>query len=523
MAPEISPRRLNPLSPISSAALALIRAWPVVLLSVARSTWEILILFIAALVIWRIAVWSRTYWSLDQAGLVMRSGIWRRQTQTVPPQRVQQIEIRRSLRHRLLGLAVVRVGLAGGGDDNQVELDALRSGEASELQRVLEHWRTLGTQIPNVWPAPTGFPMVLAPAPEPITTPNIDSGTRTGSAIFQVRTWHLIAAGLSSRTLWLAPIAAIGGALQLSGDLGRGEEARETLRDWVTSTGPVIAVPVIATAAVALAVGSHLVRNHRYRITRHRDEFILSRGLVETRSVTVPQARIQAVQMTSNWIRVMLGLAAMQIHTADLGPRSAGAVDVPIGSRTELISLGDRLLGVPAAAIICRRHPLAAIRREVFRRLLRLVPVAIMASLAIGGLVQTTEAHLLIAAGIGALLAVASGILAATRRATGWDDAAIVTRSGFFTRTQWTVPIGHLQSVATMQNPFQRRLGLISLRLDVAGTRSGVMIRDLGVTEAGNLLAHLAPSDQPHETSRSARTASSALNVQASGMTSRRP
>jgi putative membrane protein len=491
MAPEISARRLNPLSPVASTALALIRAWPVVLLSVARSTWEVLILFIIAIVIWRIAVWSRTYWSLDEAGLVMRSGIWRRQTQTVPPQRVQQIEIRRGLRHRLLGLAVVRVGLAGSGDDNQVELDALRSGEASELQRVLEHWRTLGTQTPAVWPAPTGFPMVLAPAPEAITPPRVRSDASISPAIFEVRTWHLIAAGLSSRTLWVAPIAAIGGALQLSGDLGRGEETRETLRDWVTSSGPLIAVPVIASAAVALAIGSHLVRNHRYRITRHGGEFILSRGLVETRSVTVPQARIQALQITANWIRVILGLATMQIHTADLGPRSAGAVDVPIGSRKELIPLGDRLLGLPAAAIICERHPLAAVRREVFRRVLRLVPVSVIATLAIGGIVRTTPTHLAIAAGSGGLLAVISGILAATQRATGWNDSAIVTRSGFYTRTQWTVPNGRIQSVGSTQNPFQRRLGLMSLRLDVAGTRSGVMIKDLSVTEAERLLAHL--------------------------------
>jgi putative membrane protein len=346
--------------------------------------------------------------------------------------------------------------------------------------------------------------MVLAPAPTATATPTDEAISQSGSAsspaIFQVRTWHLIAAGLSSRTIWLAPIAAIGGALQLFGDLGRGEQARDTLREFVTSSGPLIAVLVIATAAVGLAVGSQLVKNFQYRITRHRNEFILSRGLIETQSVTVPQARIQAVQMTANWIRVLLGVASLQIHTADLGPRSGGAVDVPIGSRTELIPLSDQLLGVPAAAVICRRHPLAAIRREVFRRLLRLIPVAIIATFAIGGVANTTTTHLAIAAGVGALLALVSGILAATHRATGWNDSALVTRSGFFTRTQWTLPIGHLQSVATMQNPFQRRLGLISLRLDVAGTRSGVVIRDLGVTEAENLLTHLASSNPPHQT-----------------------
>jgi hypothetical protein len=131
----------------------------------------------------------------------------------------------------------------------------------------------------DVWPAPTGLPMVLAPAPTATATPTDEAISQSGSAsspaIFQVRTWHLIAAGLSSRTIWLAPIAAIGGALQLFGDLGRGEQARDTLREFVTSSGPLIAVLVIATAAVGLAVGSQLVKNFQYRITRHRNEFII--------------------------------------------------------------------------------------------------------------------------------------------------------------------------------------------------------------------------------------------------------
>jgi putative membrane protein len=489
MSPEIRPQRLHPLSPLASTGLAMIRAWPVVLLSVARSSWGVLIIFVGALVIWRVAVWSRTIWSLDDAGLVLRSGILRRQVQTVPPQRVQQIEIRRGLRHRMLGLAVVRVGLAGSGEENQVELDALLSSEAVHLERVLERWRTSHLAV---WPAPTGTP--LATLPPPAITPDTGIVGTNAPALFVVRTWHLIAAGLSSRTLWLAPLAAVGGALQLFGDLGRGEEAQTTLRDWLTSTELVVTVPLFVAAAVVLAVSSHLVRNHRFQVRRQRDEFVITRGLIEQRSVSVPKTRVQALQLTSNVVRVALGLATLQIHTADLGQRGSASVEIPIGSRRELLALGDQILEHPVSTISAVRHPFAAVRREVIRRSIRLIPLAVILVIALGGLAATTRDRLLLAAAVAGTIAAVTGVLAGLQRATGWNEKAILTRSGFFSRTQWIVPITRIQSVGTLQNPFQRRLGLITVRLDVAGTRSGVVIRDISVAEATVLQTTLEAS-----------------------------
>jgi putative membrane protein len=376
-----------------------------------------------------------------------------------------------------------------------VELDALRNSEAVHLQAVLESWRS---GPGHSWPAPTGTPEATIPPPS-ITAPTAP-GTATSiplhTVLYTVRTWHLIAAGLSSRTLWLAPLAAVGGALQLFGDLGRGEQAQTTLREWITSTELVITVPLFASAAVVLAVGAQLVRNHRFHVTRHRDEFVITRGLVEQRSVSIPQHRIQALQITSNLVRVVLRLATMQIYTADLGQRGAASVDVPIGPLKDLIALGDRLVTLPVSDIEVRRHPLAAIRREVIRRAIRLIPLSVILVLGVTGLNSTGRTMLLIAASGGAFIALITGILAGWHRATGWDQTAIVTRSGYFSRTQWCVPVQRIQSVGTVQNPFQRRLGLITVRLDVAGTRSAVTIRDLAVAEAEALLASLHAKDR---------------------------
>jgi membrane protein YdbS with pleckstrin-like domain len=90
---------------------------------------------------------------------------------------------------------------------------------------------------------------------------------------------------------------------------------------------------------------------------------------------------------------------------------------------------------------------------------------------------------------LGLMLAVATGWPAGRRRRSGWAESTLVTESGLFVWRRWIVPVDRVQSVATVQNPFQRRLGLMTVRLDVAGSPGGVILRDLGVGEAEGVVA----------------------------------
>ena len=139
--PQLLPRRLHPLSPLVSGLFFVIRAWPIALLSIARGAWLPMLAIAAALLVWQWLVWLRTSYGIGSDGLTVRSGIVWRNIQVVPPQRVQQVEVRRQLRHRATGLAVVRIGLAGGGANAQVELGALSEQDAEDLASTLEQWR----------------------------------------------------------------------------------------------------------------------------------------------------------------------------------------------------------------------------------------------------------------------------------------------------------------------------------------------------------------------------------------------
>jgi putative membrane protein len=73
----------------------------------------------------------------------------------------------------------------------------------------------------------------------------------------------------------------------------------------------------------------------------------------------------------------------------------------------------------------------------------------------------------------------------------GGDDHYVVAARGRLRRTTTWVPLEKVQSVRWIQGPVQRRLGLASVKLDVAGKRVTADITDRTVAEAAGLLTRL--------------------------------
>ena len=75
----------------------------------------------------------------------------------------------------------------------------------------------------------------------------------------------------------------------------------------------------------------------------------------------------------------------------------------------------------------------------------------------------------------------------------GWggNDRYVVATHGRVRRTTTWVPLEKAQSIRWVQGPVQRRLGLASVRVDVAGRRVTAGIRDRAAAEADEILRRL--------------------------------
>jgi putative membrane protein len=181
------------------------------------------------------------------------------------------------------------------------------------------------------------------------------------------------------------------------------------------------------------------------------DGLRLHTGLVQTTAETIRPGRVQAVRLVEPLIWRAFGWCRLEVDVA--GPRSRRENQseaqrlralIPVGSRAEAARmLGELLSSQPQPD---RRAPRQA----------RLKAPLLYHFLAWGG-----------------------------------DERYVVASHGRICRKTTWVPLEKVQSIRWEQGPLQRRLGLASIRLDVAGKRVTGAIEDRSAAEAHDLLMRL--------------------------------
>jgi putative membrane protein len=233
----------------------------------------------------------------------------------------------------------------------------------------------------------------------------------------------------------------------------------------------------VALVAAALRVVFRVVTEWKWTMTSRGDDLQVRAGLLDVREQSVPRRRIQQVTLVDNPLRRLLGLTSVVLHTAVPAAASDGAsplVEVPLLRRADVPQFLARVMGpgwvVPALE---PRHPAAA-RRAVTRRLLLLLPGSVGPGLVFGGPAWLTA--------VVALMAVPWGRAAHRGARHAVDDRWVALASGVLHHRLDLVPVDRIQSTRTRSSPAQRRLGLATFRLDIAGsTWVGPLTRSPGL------------------------------------------
>lgn len=461
MSDPLEPRRLHPLSPVLDGARLLPQA--VVLLVVsgvgggpAMPLWIVGALVLLGL---RYLAWARTTYRIEDGALVHESGLLNRTRTVLPLDRVQQVDLQRKLRHQVTGLVVVRIDRAGGGPRAEVVLDAVTAGEAARLQAELGAAGARARVATAA--APDGAPGAMAADPAPDDEPE--------RVLLRVTLDDVALAGVTGVRL-LVVLATVGGLYGLLDDVGREEAVFDAVRRWVegggspTSAAVLVAALVVVPVWLAAAAGSSILADGGFTLTRRGDRLRVSRGVLDQREASLALDRIQAVRIHDNPVRRALGRVTVSLQSAGGSGTVDGAsttVTVPLLRRTELDALLAEVLPRPTTLPPLTPAPPAARRRARFRHVVPAVVVAV------------PVAVLLAPGGLAALVVpvLAAGLGEASYRGLGWaeTDGYVVARTGALARHTALVPVAKTQSTRLRSSPFQRRAGLATLAIDVAG------------------------------------------------------
>nr|MDT0664423.1 hypothetical protein [Micromonospora sp. DSM 115978] len=163
--------------------------------------------------------------------------------------------------------------------------------------------------------------------------------------------------------------------------------------------------------------------------------FLLSRGLLTTRSVSIEEQRLRGVEvvepMILRWGRGARASAIASGLASEGGFGNSGSV-LPPAPRAEAHRLARVMLAepaLPAPPVDLHRHPAAALRRRLVRRLL--LPAVVTAGLAA---IEPTRGWAWLAAVILVPVAVASAVDAYRNLGHRLVGTCLVTRDGAVTR-----------------------------------------------------------------------------------------
>jgi putative membrane protein len=474
------PRRLHPLSPVFLAVREARRLWPIVLLVLARRQLWLLLLAAGVLAAVVLLEWLRRTYTLGDAAMRIEEGVLARRRRLLPFDRIQQVDLVRKPLHRLLGVATLRVETAGGSGGSEADLEVIALAEAERLRATLLRARAAAVRAPGA-PPQAAADAEAAAGPAERTLLRLSPAQVALAGLTSMR--GVAALAIFSYVFQEVPRSLVD---RLASRIDPGAFAPSTPSALVVAG--VLAIVVL----LGLAAASSLVTDFGFVLARSGDNLVVRRGLLERREAVVPLVRVQVVRVDESLLRRGLGFAAVRIQSAGRaghGDASANHLTVPILPAAQV----DRLLGevLPGAAPLptLLRPPPAARRRAIVRRV---VPVLALAAVLAVALWPVTGP--LRGAGGGAVLAALA--LAALAGEAAYRNLGHARRGGFLTarrgglnRSTAVVPAAKAQSARVRSTFFQRRAGLATLLVDVAGGGAVPRVTDEAVATAERLLA----------------------------------
>ncbi|MET0901757.1 MAG: PH domain-containing protein [Acidimicrobiales bacterium] len=418
--------------------------------------------------------WFRTY-TVTDGTVTLDEGMLQRRHRAVPFSRIQQVELRQQLTSRLFGLVTVHIETAGDAGTTAISLrsldvptaEALREHLLAEQRRVRAGRpagpREEGAQWDEAFRAPTRAPLLRLTPNELIVAGMTGSGT------------------LSTAVLAVVPAAVVAG-LNVDGPAA-------LLAFLALVVGITIFITVLAAVGAVLS-------GWAFDLTASDDDLHVTQGLLDRRQHTMPRHRLQHVRVTDNPLRRALGIVGVDLFSAATPGRSdqqQTAISIPLVRREALGDVLVRCMGSERwrPPELQPRTRLAR-RRAIVRR----------AALTVGLTVPVV--FFLLPAGVVlaplALIGIPWGALAHRRAGSQLDGDVLVVASGVLLHHLELVPVERIQSRRTTASPFQRRLGLATLRLDVAGSgrgRGAPGLGDLVADRAGAVRRTVPPRPRP--------------------------
>ncbi|MCP3800805.1 PH domain-containing protein [Allokutzneria sp. A3M-2-11 16] len=311
--------------------------------------------------------WLTTRYRVTAKHVELHSGWLVKKHRQVARDRLRTVDLTASVPHRLVGLAVVRLGTGrqDAGTEDELTLNAITKAQAENLRLTL-----LRREV----------------SPQPAETPEAPSQKDSPGTLLSkmdpkwLRFAPLTLFGVVAVGTLLGGAAAI--ARQIKVDLFHIGPVQAVV-DWFTTMPLLTTIPVIVAGGLVIStiagVAVYVILYWNYELNREEHGSLLVRyGLLEVRSVSIEQKRMRGAKVEEPLLlRTGKGAKCSAVATG-LGTGAGSGMLLPQAPRAEAHRVAAEALQLtesPTTAALTR-HPRAALLRRLFRATVPLVALA---------------------------------------------------------------------------------------------------------------------------------------------------
>ncbi|HUQ56188.1 PH domain-containing protein [Lentzea sp.] len=429
---------------------------------------------VAAILAFSYFIWRTTRYRITDDQVELHTGLLTRKQLAVPRDRIRTVDLTSKPGHRVFGLSAVRIGTGQQdtpGTDG-LTLDAVTQEEAERL-RVLLLRKGVSPRVA----APTGE-RDAEPLPESEVISRLDLK------------W------LKYAPLSLSGLVAIGALFGVLSNYADdvGLHPVQDLFEWLFDRPSVGLIGTfvlgLIVAGLVLSVPLYVLQFWNYRLTREPDGTLrVQRGLLTTRSVSVEEQRLRGVDIQEPLL-VRAGKGAKTVAvTTGLGSKGESNLLLPPAPLEVAHQVSRDVLKVEDDPTLnaLREHPLAALRRSMFRHIVPWVVIA--AGLAIWAPSWAWPIP-------AAVIPFAALVGWDNYRSLGHalDERYLVTRNNSLVRSTVALQRTGIIGWRIRRSFFQRRSGLMTIGATTAAGAGVYHVTDVGESD-GLTLADAAVPD----------------------------
>jgi Predicted membrane protein len=374
---------------------------------------------------WFYLVWKNFSFEVTSDTFDIRSGVIRKQRREIPLHRIQNVDVRRNIFQRVLGIAKVNLETAGG----KTSEASLKFVEFEESKNIQEKVRKLKEDE------------------------EVEREETSDDALFEISEKEL--GILSAASLDWKALSVIFVGLSVFGGVF------SSLESVFSLSGLALVVPLVfglILLSFVFSVVSTVNKFYGFSLYRRGDSLEYERGLFNRSEGSIPFEKIQNLRIEENPLKRLLGYATLKVETAGYSGQSqeekGPEVAVPIAERSRVDELSNKIFNH-------ENYSIQGISRNAFKRYFTRYTLGFTLIFTVLTIASSFLLDTRIFFEIYAFALPVAGVAAYLKyKNKGFYEGKrfFYTMNGFWNRKTTITPYYRIQNLSMIQNIFQKRL-----------------------------------------------------------------